>query len=86
MRNLAMVCAVVSLLGCGASLQQLKTRAALDLECEAGAISLQQVDKLTQQASGCGKRAIYVQQYNQQQVAATWLLNSEIHPAESATR
>ena len=85
MRKAAIGAVVMLFMGCGASLQQLKTRAALDFDCEAETILLKSVDQATEVASGCGKRAIYVQQFNNNRYS-TWLLNSEVKNQESASR
>jgi hypothetical protein len=63
--------------GCGAGLGQLKTRAAVDLECPADSLVLSAIDPATRRVSGCGKEAIYVEQFNDAR-HATWLLNSTI--------
>ena len=83
-----MICfAVVVLSGCGASLQQLKTRASLDLDCSSEKLALQQIDPATQEVDGCGKRAIYLQLFNNARYP-TWMLNSEVRelPAKTASR
>jgi hypothetical protein len=85
MRSKVWWCAVVILSGCGASLQQLKTRAAIDFDCRAEDIAVTEVDGATQQASGCGKKAIYVVQFNNARYT-TWLLNSDIRSQQSANR
>jgi hypothetical protein len=69
--------AVIVLSGCGASLQQLKTRAAIDLDCDSTQLTLQEIDVGTQRVDGCGKRALYVQMFNNNRFP-TWLLNSDI--------
>jgi hypothetical protein len=70
--------------GCAPSLQQLKTRAALDLDCDAQSIATKEVDMGTQVANGCGKSAIYVVQFNNNRFP-TWLLNSEIRHQQQAS-
>jgi hypothetical protein len=67
------------LAGCGATLPQLQTRAALDLDCHAEALSVRVVDPATRLVTGCGKQAIYVENFNNSRYPA-WLLNSEIRP------
>ena len=71
------------LAGCGATVPQLQTRAALDLDCRADAISVVAVDRATRIATGCGKQAIYVENFNNSRHPG-WLLNSEIKPQTSA--
>ena len=73
-------CAIIGLAavsGCGATLERLQSRAALDFNCQPTAISAQEVDNLTRIAAGCGKQAIYVQTCRGKSNCA-WLLNSEI--------
>jgi hypothetical protein len=68
--------------GCGATFEQLQTRAALDLECQPAAISAQSVDAQTRVASGCGKQAIYVESCSGNNHSdCTWILNSTVKPA-----
>jgi hypothetical protein len=69
--------AALPLAGCGATQAQLRTRASLDLSCSPEGIQLDAVDPATQIASGCGKRAIYVQLLNNSRYP-TWMLNSNV--------
>jgi hypothetical protein len=63
-------------------LEQLQTRAALDFNCQPAAISARFVDTQTRLATGCGKRAIYVETCSDRNRAVcAWMLNSEIKPA-----
>jgi hypothetical protein len=64
---------------CGATLTQLKTRAALDLDCDSSRLQVDSLDVGTSVVTGCGKRAIYVEQFNNNRYPA-WLLNSDIRP------
>jgi hypothetical protein len=70
---------VVALAGCGATEAQLRTRAAFDLACPSGSIRTEAIDGATQLATGCGKRAIYVEMFNNSR-NPTWLLNSSVEP------
>jgi hypothetical protein len=85
MKKSLLVGAALMCAGCTANLQQLKTRAALDFDCHEQSIEVKEVDSGTQQAFGCGKRAVYVVQFNNARYP-TWLLNSEIRNQESASR
>ncbi len=67
--------------GCGATFEQLQTRAALDLNCQPTAISAREVDDRTRMAAGCGKQAIYIETCSDKRVNCIWMLNSEIKPA-----
>jgi hypothetical protein len=78
-----MLAFVVVSSGCGASLQNLKTRAAFDLECNADQMVTQRIDSATQRVDGCGKRAVYVLLFNDARYP-TWLLNSEIRDTATA--
>jgi hypothetical protein len=75
--------------GCGATVAQLKTRAAIDLECQPASLAIRPIDAATRSVNGCGKQAIYVEQFNHS-VRPTWLLNSAVTPtattSASATR
>jgi hypothetical protein len=70
----------VAITGCGATLPQLRTRASVDLSCTPESIQLKPLDGATEIATGCGKRALYVQLFNNSRYP-TWLLNSNIEPA-----
>jgi hypothetical protein len=63
--------------GCGATLTQLRTRAAFDFDCQADSISVREMDPGTRVAAGCGKQAVYVENYNQN-LRPVWMLNSEV--------
>jgi hypothetical protein len=75
---------VVGLLaaGCaGASNDQLRTRAAFDLKCNAGEVQVIELDDRTRGVQGCGQQATYVescdgpkQNFN---TSCTWVLNSD---------
>lgn len=70
--------------GCGATLGQLKNRAAIDLDCQPSSLAIRSIDSATRSVNGCGKQAIYVEQFNHA-VRPTWLLNSSIAPAAAAS-
>ncbi len=70
--------------GCGASFEQLQTRAAADFNCQPGAISARELDSQTQVAYGCGKTATYIESCRgKKRSNCTWMLNSEIRPVGS---
>lgn len=70
--------------GCGATLAQLQTRAALDLDCTPASITARDVDIGTMVASGCGKQAIYIEHcVGNNHSSCTWMLNSEIKSVAS---
>ena len=72
--------AALAVTGCGATLPQLRTRASFDLSCTPGSLQLQPLDDATEVVTGCGKRALYVQLFNNNR-HPTWLLNSNVQPA-----
>ena len=75
--RLMMLTASVAVMGCGATLSQLRTRASVDLSCAEQSLQLQPLDGATQVVTGCGKRAVYVEQFNNAR-NPTWLLNSSV--------
>jgi hypothetical protein len=87
MRKMTMWFAVVMLTGCGATLEQLKTRASLDLDCAATRLDVKTIDSATRRVEGCGKRAMYVEIFNNSRDPA-WMLNSDVRDvlAKSASR
>jgi hypothetical protein len=78
--TMTMLVAALALTGCGATLPQLRTRASVDLSCTPESLQLQALDGATEVVTGCGKRALYVQLFNNNRYP-TWLLNSSIDPA-----
>jgi hypothetical protein len=87
MRKIAMWCAALTLGGCGATLPQLKTRASIDLQCAEPRLQVKEIDPGTRQVEGCGKRALYVEIFNNSR-HPVWMLNSDLRevPASSASR
>jgi hypothetical protein len=80
-------CGALMLMGCGATQQHLKTRASIDLQCTEAQLNVMAIDSGTRQVQGCGKRAIYVEIFNNSRHPA-WMLNSELRDvsARSASR
>src|SRR5450631_4747347 len=70
-----------AMVSCGATFEQLRDRAALDLDCPAAAIRARAVDNRTELVSGCDRQAIYVTSCGTDGTNCTWLLNSPIKPA-----
>ena len=78
-RTWGMALALLAASACGATFEQLQSRAALDFNCQPTAISARRLDDLTLIAAGCGKQAVYVQTCTGKgESNCTWLLNSEI--------
>ena len=75
---------VLLMAGCGATLEQLKNRASIDLECQASNLDVHAIDSATRSVNGCGKQAIYVEQFNHS-VRPAWLLNSPITPSSTVS-
>jgi hypothetical protein len=76
---------VVVLAGCAvhATQAQLVNRAAFDLNCDAAAISIVEIDELTRGARGCGRQATYVEvcdgpKYgnSSNNTKCTWVMNT----------
>jgi len=73
----------VLLCGCmGATSQQLRRRAAFDLECSEGQIEIIEIDKRTRGVRGCGQRGTYVSQCRPCAngyvgCECTWILNTD---------
>jgi hypothetical protein len=75
----------IALIHCGgATEQQLRTRAAFDLDCAENKLRLLKLDTDTMGVTGCGQRATYVQSCdapaNNATRSCTWVLNSETKP------
>ncbi|MEQ9501794.1 MAG: hypothetical protein RIT81_33290 [Deltaproteobacteria bacterium] len=76
----------VLLAGCAAtraSHEQLLARASFDLECDASALEVVQIDDKTRGVKGCGQRATYVStcetganRYGTYQHDCTWVMNA----------
>jgi hypothetical protein len=65
---------------CGATDDQLRARAAFDLNCAKDQVTLVPIDDRTQGVTGCGQRATYVEAcqrtpFNGQ--SCTWVLNGD---------
>jgi hypothetical protein len=65
----------LSLAGCGASEEQLRARAAFDLNCAESKLRVVEIDDQTSGVRGCGKRATYIQRCHGGE--CTWVLNSQ---------
>ena len=77
--KLAALAAGLGLMGCGGTLPQLRSRASVDLACTPESLQLKELDQATQVVTGCGKRAVYVELFNDGRYP-TWLLNSSVEP------
>jgi hypothetical protein len=76
---------LAALLACGAATDdQLRTRAAFDLNCPAAQVTVVELDSDTRGVTACGQRATYVQSCdappNNMARSCTWVLNSTSQP------
>lgn len=94
LRISVVVLAATAATGCttGATHAQLVNRAAFDLNCDAAAISVVEIDELTRGARGCGRQATYVEVCNGPKVgenshntSCTWVMNTADDGAPAAT-
>ena len=72
---------LIGLLGCGASTEQLRSRASFDMNCPSDQLQIVEIDGRTQGVMGCGKRNTYVEsceRYGQTggKTGCSWVLNS----------
>jgi len=64
--------------GCGATEEQLRARAAFDLECREESLHIVEIDEKTRGVRGCGQHATYVEHCTAGNGGdCTWILNSE---------
>lgn len=70
---------IVTAAGCGASLEQLRTRAAFDFSCPEPQLSVVDIDSRTKGVTGCGKKGTFVESCTPtpwKNLECTWVLNS----------
>ena len=76
-------CILPFIIGCGATVSQLKARAAFDLGCPESEITIVDIDKRTKGVMGCGKKATYVENCDGPigpfgaKSGCTWILNTD---------
>jgi hypothetical protein len=81
MRNILIVTMSVVLGACGATESQLRSRAAFDFSCPQGQLQITEIDGRSKGVTGCGKRAVYVEQCKPNNASdCTWVLNTELTP------
>jgi hypothetical protein len=69
---------IVLLSGCGASEQQLRSRASFDMKCSESELRLVEIDDRTMGVQGCGQQATYIESCaNQNRTNCTWVLNTD---------
>ena len=69
---------LVTLLGCGATEEQLRTRAAFDMNCSEDRLNIVEIDERTRGVRGCNQQATYIescQDINHRD--CTWVLNTD---------
>jgi hypothetical protein len=80
--------AVVLSVGCGASVDQLRSRASFDLQCPEGQIQTTQIDDRTIGVRGCGQQATYVESCANPTANfgtgsdCTWVQNTDSRPSQ----
>lgn len=74
--------AALAAAACGGSIDQLARRASLDLKCAEDKLEFAKVDERTRAVRGCGSQAVYVESCNPAD-ECTWVLNSDISPADA---
>ena len=65
---------------CGATDDQLRARAAFDLDCAQSKLTLVEIDERTQGVKGCGQKVTYVQNCQPGVMGVrecTWILNTD---------
>jgi hypothetical protein len=71
-----------------ATAEQLRTRAAFDLHCNAQSLQVQALDQRTRGVTGCGQQVAYVESCNGVKTAfgtqCTWVMNTDSRPAPAA--
>ncbi len=56
-----LACAALGLLACGATEEQLRARAAYDMDCSKDSLHIVEIDDRTRGVTGCGQKATYVE-------------------------
>jgi hypothetical protein len=81
MERILFVGVLVALCGCGASEEQLRTRAAFDLHCDQSELKLTEIDSRTMGVNGCGQQVTYVESCDGPPGSmardCTWVLNTD---------
>ena len=70
---------LLGLVGCGASVQQLHSRAAFDLNCPQDQLQVVEIDNRTRGVRGCGRQATYVENCTDPMRSGgtcTWIMNT----------
>lgn len=83
------VALLLSVAGCGASKDQLRARAAFDLNCPSSQVEIVTLDDRTKGVTGCGQRATYVENCGWRdgyggKHDCTWVLNTDARKNSSA--
>jgi hypothetical protein len=69
-----------TILGCGATIEQLRSRASFDLNCAENKLQVVEIDQRTRGVRGCGKQATYVENCTtpgRDRNSCTWVMNTE---------
>jgi hypothetical protein len=70
-------CLLLSLLACGATEEQLRTRAAFDMKCPESELRITDIDDRTKGVRGCDQQGTYVESCAHERQDCTWVLNSD---------
>ena len=78
----------LGIVGCGATEDQLRARAAYDFQCKAADLEIVSIDDRTRGVSGCGRRSTYVESCSRvgdfgAKSDCTWVENSEQKKVEA---
>lgn len=78
MKQVFCLVAGLATFACGASEEQLRTRAAFDMKCSEDQLNLIEIDDRTTGVRGCGQQATYVESCaNANRTDCTWVLNTD---------
>lgn len=68
----------ILVLGCGATEDQLRTRAAFDMHCKESELRIVEIDDRTKGVQGCDQQGTYVESCtNANRTDCTWILNTD---------
>ena len=75
---------LLALVGCGATEDQLRARAAFDMRCNQESLRIVTIDNRTKGVEGCGQHATYIESCNDpiNETGCTWVMNNgSVHGA-----
>lgn len=88
-QRLVLAIATAMALGCGATEEQLRARAAYDLDCKESSLDIVEIDDRTRGVKGCGQRVTYVESCGRvgdfgAKGDCTWVLNGDTKRAKKS--